>query len=216
MNTIAFISLRSGSKSIPLKNIKDFCGVPLATHCIKAATRAKEVGAVYIAYDDERIRDALGWWDDVRFLKVPKIDDYDLQEVNMLKLAKDTMFDKMVLLQATTPYTTSDDIDKAVRASRFCDSVVSVCRQHRFLWGKTQETAYPLNYTPRKRPRRQDWSGLYVENGAIFVTKRDNLLESKCRISGRVGLYEMPSYTYYEIDDETDWLIAEEIFKRRM
>ena len=54
------------------------------------------------------------------------------------------------------------------------DSLVTAVRTHRFLWaidGKTQEAA-AKNYDPIKRPRRQDWNGELIENGAFYFTKK--------------------------------------------
>lgn len=219
MKTIAFIPLRIGSKTIPFKNIKAFCDKPLACYALEAAMKAELVDKVYIAFDDDTIREVLGWWNEkLHFLKVPEMNDACMQERPMLEFAKDHDFDRIVLLQATTPYMRAVDIDQGISllSDWKFDSVISVCRQHRFLWGKTPGNAYPLNYKPEKRPRRQDWDGLIVENGAFFVTTKESLMKSECRISGNIGLYEMPAYTYFEIDDETDWLIAEEIYKRRI
>jgi CMP-N-acetylneuraminic acid synthetase len=220
MKTIAFIPLRGGSKTIPLKNIKMFCGMPLACRCINAAKHSKLIDKIYIIYDDNIIKTFLSQYGGgkVNFEEVSEMDDKCMQEQPMLAFAKDHEFDAIVLLQATTPYTTAKDLDNGIslyRNGNF-DSVVSVSRQHRFLWGQTAENAYPLNYSAKRRPRRQEWGGLLVENGAFFITSREALLNSECRIPGRTGLYEMPAYTYWEIDDETDWLIAEEIFKRRV
>ena len=55
-----------------------------------------------------------------------------------------------------------------------------------------------------KRPRRQDNNGYMIENGAFYITTAKAFNESKCRVSGKIGFYEMPSYTYFEIDEEKE------------
>lgn len=219
MKTIAFIPLRGDSKGIPLKNVRPFCNNPLAQWCIKAALESSLVDKIYIAYDESIIKSSLGWYTNkIEYVEVPKMDDHCMQERPMLEFAKTNDFDIIVLLQATTPYIKTKDINGGINLlwSEKYDSVISVCRQHKFLWEQNNNGAVPMNYNPKKRPRRQEWDGLLIENGAFFITSRQALLDSKCRISGRIGLYEMPNYTGYEIDDETDWIIAEEIFRRRI
>ncbi|MHA1381909.1 MAG: acylneuraminate cytidylyltransferase, partial [Candidatus Helarchaeota archaeon] len=52
-----------------------------------------------------------------------------------------------------------------------------------------------------------------VENGAIYITSKNNLLKFKNRLSGRIGLYEMPEFTFFEIDEVVHWKIAKNIFR---
>jgi N-acylneuraminate cytidylyltransferase len=55
-----------------------------------------------------------------------------------------------------------------------------------------------------------------VENGAFYITSRKRLLDTRCRISGNIGLVEMPEETYFEIDEPADWMIAEALLKNSM
>jgi N-acylneuraminate cytidylyltransferase len=54
-----------------------------------------------------------------------------------------------------------------------------------------------------------------VENGAFYVTPREKLLESGCRLNGKIGSYEMPEETYFEIDEPSDWIIIEHLLKNK-
>src|SRR5690606_14889706 len=47
--------------------------------------------------------------------------------------------------------------------------------------------------------------------GAFYITGRNQLLSSKCRISGKIALYEMSEDTYFELDEPSDWVIAEKL-----
>ena len=57
--TIAFIPVRGGSKSIPLKNIKPIGGKPLVYWTVEAACNCDKIDRVYVATDSEKIRDTL-------------------------------------------------------------------------------------------------------------------------------------------------------------
>ena len=96
------------------------------------------------------------------------------------------------------------------------DSVLSVVKQKRFIWQKDDSGfSYPVNYDYLNRPRRQEFEGYYVENGAFYITSRDKLMESRCRISGRIKTVEMSEDTFYEIDEPDDWYIIESFMKKR-
>src|SRR5690606_27035590 len=51
-----------------------------------------------------------------------------------------------------------------------------------------------------------------MENGAFYVSKIRDILSSKNRLSGKIGIYEMPEYTAFEIDEPDDWNIIEQLF----
>ena len=54
-----------------------------------------------------------------------------------------------------------------------------------------------------------------MENGAFYITSRAGLLESGCRLSGRIGLVEMDEQSYFEIDEPADWAIVEGLLAKR-
>jgi N-acylneuraminate cytidylyltransferase len=88
--------------------------------------------------------------------------------------------------------------------------MLSVVRQKRFIWDRDDKKgAIPTNYDYNARPRRQEFPGYFVENGAFYITTRKGLLQTQNRLNGKIGLYEMPSYTYHELDDQEDWAIME-------
>ena len=96
------------------------------------------------------------------------------------------------------------------------DSVLSVVRQKRFQWGVDDAgLAHPTNYDVYHRPRRQEFHGYLVENGAFYITSRERLLDTSNRVSGNIRAYEMDEATYFEIDEPSDWEIVEGQLKNR-
>src|SRR5690606_14804482 len=76
-------------------------------------------------------------------------------------------FDVFCLLQATSPFTKKEDINTCLKQlNDDYDSALTVVNTPRFLWNKDGK---PLNYDPFNRPRRQDFEGLLIENGAVYV-----------------------------------------------
>lgn len=221
---VAFIPVRGGSKSIPKKNIRKIAGKPLVYWVVEAALKSEVFDEIFVSTDDTEIRDVI--------LKHPSksqitvinrgeqtATDTATTESAMLEFAFNFEFDEIALLQATSPLLDSEYIKEAfdVFNNRSkADSLLSVCRQERFIWQETDEgLAKPLNYDPNKRPRRQDFDGFLVENGALYITKRQSLLESGSRLSGNILCYEMPAETYFELDELSDWDIIEKLLKKR-
>ena len=126
-------------------------------------------------------------------------------------------FTHMLLVQATSPLLRKEHLHEALGNYKKSgkDSMMSFVRQFHFVWKEENDgSVTPVNYNPQKRPRRQDFNGLLVENGAFYLTSRDRLLETRCRISGSILPYEMPEESYFEIDSEDDWKIIDLIIKK--
>ena len=182
----------------------------------EAALGCPEIDQVVIATDDPAIKaSALD-------IGNPQLSVYDRKPENasdtastesvMLEYAENHEFDQMVLIQATSPLLTSADLSgglEKLRETR-ADSLLSVVEQKRFLWSLDGEGyGNAINYTPSKRPRRQDFEGHLVENGAFYICSRAGLLESECRLHGKIALQEMREETYVELDEPSDWLFLE-------
>lgn len=218
--TIAFIPVRGGSKSIPLKNIKLFNNKPLVYWVLLAANNSDYIDEVIVSTDSDEIRNVVEQFNFSKTLVVKRksslAGDNSSTESVMVDYAINNQFDDIVLLQATSPLTTSDNINEALKIyfESSANSLISVVKTHRFLWKFKSEVIEPTNYDYTKRPRRQDWDGQLVENGAIYITSRGLLVESRSRISGEITSYVMPQYTYYEIDEPSDWAILESIHKQ--
>jgi len=222
---IAFIPVRGGSKSIPKKNIKKIAGKPLVYWVMDAALRSEVFDGIFISTDDAEIKDVV--------LKHPLSEqitvidrsentatDTATTESAMLEFASNYKFDEIALIQATSPLLEAEHIKEAFNAFKNkseADSLLSVCRQERFIWQQTKNEDYvkPQNYDPKNRPRRQDFDGFLVENGAFYITKRENLLETGSRLSGKILCYEMPADTYFELDEPSDWAVIEKLLKKK-
>lgn len=220
---VALIPVRGGSKSIPFKNIRMLAGKPLVYWTARAASGCKDIEKVYIATDSERIREAA---EAFRLEKVAVIgrsgggaSDTAPTETVMLEFAEKYEFDNIVLIQATSPLLTSEDLSGGFLefGRPGTDSVLSVVRQKRFQWKENGKGfVVPVNYDVSHRPRRQEFNGFLVENGAFYITGRKRLLESGSRISGNIRAFEMDEAAYYEIDEPDDWVIVESLLTHRL
>lgn len=210
---IAIVPIRSGSKGIPNKNIKLLAGNPLIWWVLNALENSN-VDKIIVALDKEYIDliRSFSFSKVKMYLRDPKnsrdtssTEDVLIEVINNLKIEDD-----ILLAQATSPLTTSNDFNGGIELYKKYDSILSVVNQKRFIW---DNKGISVNYNYRNRPRRQDWDGYLVENGAFYISNYAHILESENRISGNIGLYKMDEKTYYEIDSEDDWKIIENLIK---
>lgn len=224
---VAFIPVRGGSKSIPLKNIKMINGRPLVYWTVKAACGCKYIDKVYVATDSDIIKNTVNEFTakDRFFDKAVVIDrsaqsasDTASTELAMLEFAEKHHFDNIALIQATSPLLTKDDLNRGFEVfnQNDTDSVLSCVMQKRFYWSADKNgIASPSNYDVYNRPRRQDFDGCYVENGAFYITSRADLIRTKNRVSGNIKIVEMNEDSFFEIDEPSDWVIIEALMKRK-
>ncbi|MBV4428317.1 acylneuraminate cytidylyltransferase [Clostridium tyrobutyricum] len=219
--TIAIIPARGGSKSIPLKNIKLMNGRPLIYWVLDAAVACEKIDKIYVSTDSLNIKNVVKKYDNESVIAIDRSGenstDFSTTESVMMEFAEQYNFENIVLIQVTSPLLEGKDLDEGLKKyfNEELDSVISVVRQKRFIWKDSNLITEPLNYDPNFRPMRQQFNGYLVENGAFYITSKDNLLKSKCRISGKIGFVEMHEETYFEIDEISDWIIVENLLKKR-
>lgn len=214
---VSLTPLRGGSKSILNKNIKNLGGNPLAFWVLAAASDSEFIDSCYISTDSHEIAElvnnlSLG----VHIIMRPA--EYATDEAStesvMLHFMSQVDFDVLVTIQATSPLLTAHDLDAALEQlqGQDLDSMLTAVRTKRFFWN---DDSTPINYDPLNRPRRQDFRGTLMENGAFYITKREILERYKCRLGGKIGIYEMDEATAVEIDEPEDWERVERLLLRR-
>lgn len=236
MKIVAIIPARGGSKRIPRKNIKNFCGKPLIAWTILGALRSKHLDRVIVSTDDKKIaKTAKKYGAEVPFLRPAELAIPTIGIEPTLKHAFQWLLenenykaDALVLLMPTSPLRQTRHIDEAIDIFKKtkADSVLGV-----------NET--PANHTPywtlirNKNGKVTLWDGkslknittrsqdfpkkCYARNDLVYVLKPKNLFEKKSNIYGnRVELYIIPDPSNYEADINTpdDWRDAEMKFKK--
>ncbi len=214
MYNVAFIPVRKGSKSIINKNISPVNHKPLI-YWTTLAAQVSNLDKVYVSTDGEDIKNTVEEFGFNKVEVIPRSEysssDTATSETALIEFCENYKFDNVVFLQATSPLTTAVDINKALEKYLKSDkkSLISAVKRSQFIWGVNGE---PLNYNPNNRPRRQDWDGYYIENGAFYISSRENILKSQCRITPPVDFWEMNDKTLFEIDNPQDIELIEKLF----
>ena len=222
MRTIAFIPVRGGSKSIPLKNIKPFCGKPLVCWNIEALEACPHVDEIIVATDSDEIEQVVASRNYSKThvyrrsaenaCDTASTESVMLEYIRYAHLPEDVVF---MLVQATSPLTQTQHFTEALKQYRQgqFDSMLTCVRNKRFFWNAEGTS---MNYDYRHRPRRQEFGGMLMENGAFYINSIGNILQTGNRLSGKIGIYEMPEYTSFEIDEPDDWEVMENLMKRHV
>ena len=218
---IALIPLRAGSKGIPGKNIKFLNKKRLYEYCLDACYEANLFSKIYISTDSIEIKNIISEYtkskkyNNVEVILRPSnlardetsTEEVILHTIEYLSLSKDSIF---YLIQATNVFLRAEDIKNSSKLIESNCSLLSVTKEHRFIWSSQGE---PLNYDPTNRPRRQDWEGVLFENGAFYCSTVEMILSSKCRISGNIKTFLMHPISKYEIDEPFEWDSVETVVR---
>lgn len=218
--TIAFVPLRCGSKGIPFKNIQPFCGKPLCYWTLQAI-ESSCIDYAVVATDCIDIKEIV---ENFNFQKISIYirEDINAQDTSSTESVMLEYIDKnpnlreedlFILVQATSPLTESKDIDNAIQIliNGEAQSLLSCTKTKRFFWDPVNKL--PINYSYDLRPRRQDFEGFFVENGAFYINTIRNIKKYKNRLCSPIEIYQMEDYKEIEIDEILDWKIAETLMK---
>ena len=128
------------------------------------------------------------------------------------EIEKQEEFDSMVFLQATSPIRRQNDIGDAINTFQEggFDSLFSMTVLEDYcLWKKDGDNPYSFSYDYMNRGRRQEREPIFLENGSIYIFKKQLFLSQMNRLGGKIGMYEMPFECSYEIDTPKDLEICE-------
>tara|TARA_R110000824_G_scaffold395454_1_gene596101 strand:- start:3462 stop:4112 length:651 start_codon:yes stop_codon:yes gene_type:complete len=206
------IPARGGSKRIPNKNIIDLNGKPLIAYAIEASLQV--TSEVYISTDSLDIESVAREYD-IEVIKRPPMLATDFSTTNsVIKHFLDTIdnVNYFACVQPTSPLLTSFYLKKGldkIKESGY-NSIISVSKNTNFFWDDKQQ---PINFERNRKPRTQDMKNWYAENGAFYVTSKEDFLVANKLTSGKVGFIIMPKIMSFEIDTHEDMKIIEGIMK---
>lgn len=227
LKTLGIITARGGSKGIPRKNIRDCNSVPLIAHTIKAANGSRLTDCIVSTDDNEIAEISKKYGGKVPFLRPAELanDSTPTLPVIIHALGKyeqitGQKFDYVMILQPTSPLRTSEDINKAIEIAdeKKPESLVSLVQLTDLPLDKLKNfengLVQPAIAEEKEGVRRQDRKMLYRRNGAIYLTRRDILLEKKRVFGDEIMGFLMPEERSVDINSELDLAFAEFLMKK--
>lgn len=220
MKYVTIIPARGGSKRFPGKNIHHLKGKPLICHSIGYSVSNPLISGTYVSTDDETIK-AVSLAAGALVIDRPEdlADDYAstaaaMKHAVQCLIGKGVEFDYVVLLQATNPLRPKELLNEAIGILEKGqnDSLFTVNRSTRKL-GKIKDGKFlPWNY--HFGQRSQDLEPLYYENGLLYITHKDLLLQEV--IEGPTAYPLVVDHPFGEVDIDTpqDFEYAEFMINR--
>lgn len=224
---LAIIPARGGSKGLPNKNILDFDGEPLIARTVKTALKSKYIDDVIVSTDSEAIAEAaVKAGAENPFMRpqelatdTAKVIDTFVYTLETLKEKYNREYEKVIILQPTSPLRETKDIDEAIELYERKNALTIMSVVEAEIppeWYLTiDDHLFMKNYIEELSSKnRQEYKKLYLPNGAIYIFDVKNLLETKLYKNDRTYAYIMNKENSIDIDDIYDFLLAEAIVKR--
>jgi len=190
MKTLGIIPARGGSKGIPKKNIQLLGGKPLVAYTIEASLESKKLTRTILSTDDEEIADiSRKYGVEVPFIRPKAISTDSSNAIEVIKHALNELeqdniiYDYIVMLQPTSPFRTSYDIDGSLEllVEQKADSVISVVdvgsyHPARMKFIDNETLIDPPFAEKYENQPRQELLPMFIRNGAIYATKRSVIM----------------------------------------
>lgn len=229
MNPIVVIPARGGSKGIPKKNIKKLGGKPLIEYTISAAREVFEDKEIIVSTDDLKIKKVVeGTGLKVPFLRPNYLSTDTANTRDVLIHAIDFVesqgkdVDVLVLLQPTSPFRKGHHIREAFdlfKEHQGLDMVVSVKETDAnpyYVLFEEDEHGFLTKSKEGNFTRRQDCPTVWECNGAIYIINIKTLRKRSISEFERIKKYPMDRSCSLDIDDEYDWLMAEQFLTKEI
>lgn len=225
MKRIAIITARGGSKRIPGKNIKLFCGKPMIAYSIEAALNSGIFAEVMVSTDSRQIAEtARAYGANVPFFRSGKnADDHAttadvLLEVLQMYQELGQKFDTVCCIYPTAPFVTPEKLRTAVqlledRHPAAVIPVVAFSYPPQRAYVRNQEQFLEYKYPEYARVRSQDLEQQYHDAGQFYVYQSEMFLKNGGKITKDVLPMILPEMEVQDIDHEEDWRLAELKYK---
>jgi N-acylneuraminate cytidylyltransferase len=216
MESIAIIPARGGSKRLPNKNTALLGGVQLIVHSIQYA-KENGVKTIVVSTDDELIK-KIALLSGAQVIDRPAaLATDESPTIAALKHVLENInekFENVILLQPTNPLRPKNLLKEAftIFLEGKYDSLMTVSRNHQKLGKIVADIFMPFNYEIGRRS--QDLEPLYYENGLLYITKANLILENKILGENNYPFIVEHSFAKVDIDTQEDFEYAEFLLKR--
>ena len=238
---LVVVTARAGSKGIPMKNVRDLLGKPLFMWSVEAGLQSKYVDEVLLSsncidclsifqdYSIKRDEDMEEGYEYVlpSLSVVTRPEKYSTDTsknedalIHALKIVGPSNFDVVINLQPTSPVRLNGLLDETIEVyiKGGYDSLLTASKDTPFIWQKIDgEWVYTVDRNGCcNRKMRQEFNKdefVYHDNGCIYITDVNVMLETECRIGSNPYIYETEGINNIQIDEEFDFELIENLAK---
>ena len=228
---LALIPARGGSKGVPRKNVRLICGKPLIAYTIETALELQHIfHRIIVSTDDEEIAAvSKKYGAEVPFIRPDELSGDMVptlpvaqHAVRFVEQQDDILLDWVFILQPTDPFRTVKDLENGLdlALSGPCDSVISVVRVYEThpIFMKCIKDNQLVNFgieAPEGTRRQDSEPAVYMSNGAVYLTRRDVLMEQNSIWGTVTRPYIMPAERSINVDSELDLKLIEVLMKEK-
>lgn len=222
---LAVIIARGGSKRIPKKNIKDFCGKPIISYSIEAALKSGLFSEVMVSTDSIEIAEiAKKYGAAVPFMRSAKTaGDYApmseaLVEVLEEYKKRNQHFKYMCCIFPTAPFVTPNKLQEAMNLMEEHNPievmpVVQFSHPPQRCFVIDEQNNMKYKYEEYIQKRTQDLEKQYHDAGQFYIYHVDKYLKAGGKVSGNIMPIIVSDLEVQDIDNKDDWKIAELKYK---
>ena len=213
MKIVTVILARGGSKGIPRKNIIDINGKPLIWYSINASLNSN-VSETWVSTDDDEIKQvSIDCGAKVVDRPAELATDTIMGDDSLVHFANEKDFDILVYIQPTSPLIKTEYINTGIDMM-LNGNYDSVFTAYKKAWDAVwDENMDPVGWDMYNRPRRQDVDDLWIEDGMFYITKKESLLSSGLRYSGKMGVVQIDFKDSFEIDTLEDLELVRKLLR---
>lgn len=213
----ALLPMKGHSERVPNKNLRDFDGKPLMYYILSTLTQVDFIEDIYVDTDSDMIAEkVLEYFPTVKIIKRPQKlcgDMVSMNDIIRYDLSV-TQADYYLQTHSTnpllTPQTLQAGCQKFMDGLGTYDSLFSVTRLQTRLYDKD---GHAVNHDPDNLIRTQDLEPLYEENSNFYIFSKTSFEARHTRIGAKAQLLEMDPLEAIDIDNESDFLLAEQLYK---
>lgn len=211
---VAMVPVKLNNERLPGKNTKKFFnGKALLTVFLETLIKVREINEIYVFCSDESIIDYM--IPKIKFLKRPAF--LDTSQATPQDIISEFMkridADIYMVAHCTSPFVTKEHFEECIKAvvSGNYDSAFTAEKIQKLFWKKNGET---LNFNPENIPRTQELEPLFAEVSAAYVFTKEVFTKLHRRIGTNPCIVEVTGIESIDIDRESDFIIADAIYKK--
>lgn len=224
MKSIAIITARGGSKRIPKKNIKEFCGKPIISYSIEAAIKSGVFDTVMVSTDSEEIADiAQKYGAEVPFMRSEATSNDFATTADVLNEVLDKYselginFESFCCLYPTAPFVTAEKLKNAFEklSNSKAESLMTVV-QYSFPPQRSlviENGLLKYQYPKHASKRSQDLKPIYHDCGQFYFCKTKAFKKYNTVITPNTLPFVLRDEEVQDIDNMSDWMLAEVKYK---
>lgn len=225
LKILAVIPARGGSRDIPEKNIRPFCGKPLIYYTIREARKSKLFDRIIVSTNSPKIADlSKKYGAQVPYLRPENLakDDSNVVDavlnlLDVLKAREQYQPDLIFLLQPTSPLRQASDIIESFNlfGNYEAKSLVSVCRTHQQIHRLIDKKLFLINKESKGLINRQESDDVYGQDGSIFIINTETLIAKRDFMPRGTIAYITLKWKAMDIDNSEEFKLAEIIYRNR-